>query len=491
MAEKKKGTIPRASILANVVLQLAAAVVILFGVNWIGFNYYERWDVSREQKFSLSDQTARALRRLEAPLKIVVYFSPTLMSPDSILYGDVNTLMREIQFATRFRDSVEVIEVDPSRDLTRARELQAKYKFGANENVIILDYDGRTAFIPASEMGEWDLSGQAPELKAFIGEQAFVEGLLSLIAPEDRKVYALVGHGEGGPGGDFAIFSDYLARQSLEFAPLELASADRIPEDCGALLILGAKFDLPERIIGMIREYWEDEGSVIVLLDPEADTPRLRKFLEGMAVRPLDQRILRTQQIAPTLIGILREVTGVYLPGSTITKRLVGVNAFFAGSTQPVEGIPEFAEAKSLTVRPLVQAVGGFWGEARYVTSPDEGVAFDSGEDTENPYIAFSVEKGAVDDENVAIRSSKLMVVGNVDYLTDEVLTEPNLDFTLSAINWMLDRSRVSGIAPKLEQTFQLNLTGGQTNMIALYVILVIPGCAAFLGLVTWWRRRQ
>jgi len=491
MAKTKVRSIPRVAIATNLLIQMLAAIVVLVGVNWIGFHYYERWDVSRDRKFSLSDQTARALRRMDEPLKIVVYFSPTSMTPDTALYPDVSALIREIQFATRFRDSVEVIEVDPSRDLGRARELQATYKFGSQENVIILDYGGRTAFIPVPEMGEWDTTGQVPQLRAFIGEQAFVEALLSLIAPEDRKVYVLQGHGEFRPGEQLSVFTDYVARQSLELAPLELSAADRIPEDCGVLLIPGAKFDLPERIIEMIEAYWAKEGSLVVALDPEADTPRLREFLHRHGVEILDQRVLRTQQIAPTLIGIVREVAGAFLPGSVITKRLVGVNSFFLGSTQPVQEASEIAQPKGLAVQPLIQAVNGFWGETRHVTDADTGVVFDEGEDTENPILAVSVEKGAIADENVGIQSSRMVVVGNADYLTDEALTEPNLDFTLSAINWMLDRSKVAGIAPKEEQTFSLNLTGAQVNAIAFYTILLIPGAAAFLGVVTWWRRRR
>jgi len=491
MADGNTRSIPRIAIATNVILQIALALVILTAVNWIGFNYYERWDISRDRKFSLSDQTARALRRMDEPLKVIVYFSANSMAPDTVLYPDVTALVREIQFATRFRDSVEVIEIDPTRDLGRARELQAKYKFGSLENVIILDYGGRTAFIPVAEMGEWDTSGQIPQLQAFIGEQAFVGALLGLIAPEDRKVYVLQGHGEFRPGQQISVFGDYVARQSLELAPLDLSAADRIPEDCGVLLILGAKFDLPERVIEMIRSYWDQEGSVVVALDPEATTPLLHKFIKEHGVEVLDQRVLRTQQIAPALIGIVREVAGVFLPGSVVTKRLVGVNSFFLGSTQPVQGLPEIAEPKKLVVRPLVQAVNGFWGEARHVTDADTGVAFDEGEDTKNPIMALSVEKGAVEDENVEIKSSKMVVVGNADYLTDDALTEPNLDFTLSAINWMLDRSKVAGIAPKEQQTFNLNLTGAQVNTIAFYTILLIPGAAAFLGVVTWWRRRQ
>ncbi len=65
-----------------------------------------------------------------------------------------------------------------------------------------------------------------------------------------------------------------------------------------------------------------------------------------------------------------------------------------------------------------------------------------------------------------------------------------NLDFVLSAVNWMVDRATLTGITPKVVRRFTLSLTPAQVDRLGFYVMVVIPGVVALLGLVVAWRRR-
>jgi len=38
--------------------------------------------------------------------------------------------------------------------------LQTKYKFGANENIVILDIDGKSKFVNAADMAEFEMPDQ-------------------------------------------------------------------------------------------------------------------------------------------------------------------------------------------------------------------------------------------------------------------------------------------------------------------------------------------
>jgi ABC-type uncharacterized transport system involved in gliding motility auxiliary subunit len=75
--------------------------------------------------------------------------------------------------------------------------------------------------------------------------------------------------------------------------------------------------------------------------------------------------------------------------------------------------------------------------------------------------------------------------------VADGAITEPNLDFVLSSLNWMIDRGHLARIAPKSVRAFNLNLTDAETGQIAMYTLVVIPALAAVAGLVVWWRRRR
>ena len=79
-------SVPRRAIRFNVALQVLAAIVLLAAANYFSFNHFGRWDLSRSQKFALSEQTKRLIRDLDRPVKITVFFSPTSVTPETQLY---------------------------------------------------------------------------------------------------------------------------------------------------------------------------------------------------------------------------------------------------------------------------------------------------------------------------------------------------------------------------------------------------------------------
>ena len=47
------------------------------------------------------------------------------------------------------------------------------------------------------------------------------------------------------------------------------------------------------------------------------------------------------------------------------------------------------------------------------------------------------------------------------------------------------------GIAPKPAHNLSLNLTESQLHVMALLVMVAIPGFAGFLGIFVWFKRRR
>src|SRR5271169_5691222 len=116
----------------NVLVQALVITAIVVMFNYMSFRHFKRWDFSRDKKYALSSQTKSLLKNLQKPVKAVVFFSSA-----AEIAPDVNSLLREYEFASDGKFKTEV--VDPFRSFTRAQELQTQYKFGANENIVILD----------------------------------------------------------------------------------------------------------------------------------------------------------------------------------------------------------------------------------------------------------------------------------------------------------------------------------------------------------------
>lgn len=489
----KNSSIPRFRIGVNVFLQ-SVIFVLLFGIaNYLGFNHYKRWDFSRDQKYTLSAQTKRVLGNLKKPVHLVVYFSG-----GSPIARDAVSLLNEYAYASKKMVDVEV--VDPFLAPPRAREIAALYKLRENDNVIIIDYEGAKKFVTAAEMAEFEPSLNQldkPRLKVFKGEAALTGALIEITEPGANRIYSVAGHGETALDADPSLsgLKDYVERQNIKLDPLKLTDVEMVPPDAKALIIIAPKYDFSEIEVAALRAYWgkrDQPGRIFAFLEPTTPTPNLSAFLSELGIVVNDDRVLCTRpvRLASGIVrGVLKEITGDFVAGASITKRLTNVTALFKGGvTQSLTLDTERAKEIGVKLQPLIQASKGFWGETHHT---ENAVYFDPKEDHIDPVVAASVEKGAPNDDRLRVDSSRLIAVGGSAFLTNDNLTEADLDFVLNGINWLLDREEIIGIAPKPAHNLSLNLTESQMHLMALLVMLAIPGCAGALGIVVWFKRRR
>lgn len=492
MKELQDSSRRRAGARFGVSVQILLACVLLATANYIGYRYYYRGDWSPAQKYRPGELTKSVLKKLPSTAKVYVFFSPTTAAPGYEIYGDVVNLLKEYQFQAGEKLTVEYI--DPMRNLGRARELQAKFQFGPEENLVIVEMDGRSKQVSAADMAEYDyltqISGEPPRLRAFKGEQELTGALIEVSEPRQRTVYFLQGQGEAvpGDGSPISLLVEYIEKQGVKTAPLSLAATPAIPEDASAVVIAGARYDLPPETAKILRDYWDKNGRLLVLLDPDASTPLLKELLVSAGITPRDDRVLRTVKLG-FATGILRDVTGKFSTANRVTRRLQGVDAMLPAATCSL-ALDE--RKKGVTLMPMITAEDPFWGETEYVTDEQKGVHFEADKDTAAPLVvAAMAERGGVADEKLDLSSARMVVAGNSEFVVDGSITEPDLDFVLSSLNWMLDRGHLARIAPKSVRAFNLNLTDAETGRLALYTLVVIPALAAVAGLAVWWRRRR
>lgn len=483
---------PRTGIKISIGLQIIAVLVIYALLNYLGFLHYERRDFSRSQKFSLAGQTRAVLKEFKNPLTVVVISSPTFLSPVSQIFGDLRSLMNEILFNKRAGLRVEY--VDPTRNLSRVQDLQAKYKLTSLDNLIILDYEGRQRLLNIAEMGDFDLSplahGGQPVLLAFRGEQVLTSALLGLLKPESESVYFLTGHGEPSPEKELSNFAEAITQQNAVVRSLSLSSADAIPADASALVLVAPRSDLDEREGAVIGSWLRNGGKMLVLLDPNSTTPVLHSLLANSGIVPRDDRVLRLIQL-PLATGILRDVTAHVLPNVEVTRRLEGMNILFPGATQSLGFDQPIAQQEKIRIRPLVEAAEEFWGETAYLPNQTGGVAYEDGIDNGQPLIiGASADRDAVEDDRVGIQSSRLIALGSSQFAFNTSLTRSGLDLLVGCVNSLIDRGSVSGITPKNATRFSLQLTDTQMSRLALLIVLGIPSLAAALGIFVWLKRR-
>jgi hypothetical protein len=470
----------------NVVLQVLLAAVLLGTVNYLAFRHYERWDLTRGNHFTLSSTTTNFLVNSDTPIEIVVAFVR-----DSALAGDVINLVEE--YKRQAPQRIDVSYVDPARDRDRLEEVKLKYGLDLRENVVIIAAGESARMVAESSMLVAPVhQGTVADGTVFLGEDALTSAMISVTEGSRRKLYILAGKGQlrqGSRGSAYDLLASFANRQNAVLEPLRLEDLDAVPEDADGLILVNAMYDLTGREIDIMREYWERRrGGVLLLLNPEANTPRLDGFLSENGITPRQDRVLYAES---TGAGSKKQfqVQSTFVPGSRITEALWGLNTTFGGQTCSLEVREEDEDLRNRTieVKPLLEAAARFWGETSYLEKlPTLG----PGDNAPPIFVAASAELGALADERLRIDSSRMVVVGNATVADPDMRVASNSDFIGAALNWLLDREELIGIAPKIKQRHHVDLSPEQHQRIFWICAITFPAAVAAFGFFVWAVRR-
>src|SRR6187200_1906027 len=393
---RRRIKIGRIRIGLNVVVQIVLILFLAAMVNSLAFKHYKRWDFSRDQKYALSDKTKRFLDTLKGKMRITVFFSPS-----TPITADLQNLLTEYQYAGKGKIDVE--QIDPERSLSRAKELFDKYKVVTDESMLVLDYEGRNKTVKASEMAEVDQSGVAmgegPRVTAFKGEQAISSAIIDLTEGKKNIIGYVLGHKEPPiataapnlmtmerpPDSPISVLKTFIENENIKLQELNLFNVDAISAEMKTIMIVGPQYDFSDREMQLLRDFWNKQGRILLLLDPSAKTPKLNAFLNELGVRVNDDRLMAMVRTGIEEVARVRDVIGRFLPESPITKRLADVRAPFLGGTCSLTLDSQRVQAGGVQLQPLVQAEKGYWGEVDYNSDDPAKLQFDQNRDHAAP----------------------------------------------------------------------------------------------------------
>src|SRR6266513_5356675 len=302
------------------------------------------WDFSRDHKYALSDKTKRFLDTLNGKMRVTVFFAP-----NTPITADVQNLLTEYQYTGKGKIDVE--HIDPERNLSRAKELFDKYKVVTDESLLVLDYDGRNKTVKASEMAYIDQSGMAlgegPRVAAFKGEQAITSAMIDLVEGKKKTLGYVLGHKEPPltEGSAISVLKTFIENENIQFKELNLLDLDAIPEDVKTVMIIGPQYDFSDREMKVLRNFWDKQGRILLLLDPAAKTPKLGAFVNELGVKVNDDRLMVFLRTGIQELALTRDVQARFLGDSPITKRLADVRAVVLGGTSSLTLEPDRVRA--------------------------------------------------------------------------------------------------------------------------------------------------
>jgi len=368
-----------------------------------------------------------------------------------------------------------------------------------------------TKTVKASEMAEIDQSGAAlgegPRVTAFKGEQAITSAMIDLVEGKKNTIGYVTGHKEPSiaepsplamlqqqeqPTSPISVLKTFIENENIKFQELNLLDLDVIPADVKAVMIVGPQYDFSDREMKLMRDFWDKQGRILVLLDPSAKTPKLRGFVNELGVKPNDDRLMAFLRTGIQELALTRDVQAHFLADSSVTKRLADVRALFLGGTSSLTPEPDRVRAANIRVEPLIQAEKGYFAEKDYNTDDQVKLQADAKQSNAPVTIGAAVEKGGSADQRVQVNSSRLVVVSNASFVQDNAITQDQqgLDFISGSVNWLLSREQLIGIAPKIPKPLTFNLDEEALRRLRWIILVFIPLVPAVIGTMVWWQRR-
>ncbi|MFI5336109.1 MAG: GldG family protein [Opitutales bacterium] len=476
--------------LVNLLLQAVLFLSLFAGLNYIALNHSWRFDLTRNNRHSLSAETRSYLERLESPVRIIVTFAEDSGSTElNQAYHDITSLLREYAYATRQNDKgrIEVEPVDVYQNRRKAGEL------GIDQPNLVVLISGEHRHVLTLE--DFYTIKNKVRRDAFKGEAALTSAILDVSSPEKKKIYFLLGHGEVspddvGPRG-LSLLCDELRERNFALASLDLGRTRKIPDDAALLIVTGPQGRYLPIEEELLRNYLRTRaGRLILMLDPMRQHG-LENLLFDWGILVYDDIIYDSNPEEQDEAGDLR--LRFFAP-HPITENLINNKLpVIVGPARVATDDRGRTADDGLSVTKLIAASSTAWGAANYrLQIPHE---YTPGQDLRDPnHLGVMVVSERLKPASLplSVRGGRLVVIGTADLITNNrIINQGNLNLFLSTLNWCADRDTQVNIPVRPIERYQLTLSQDELGRLRIGLLFLVPGAVTVLGLLVYWTRRN
>lgn len=506
----------RASIGANVTVQIVLAAAILVMLNYLGMRHYHRFDWTREGIYTLSEQTQNVLRGLPRPVELIV-----MMSQGDDMFRRVQEMLD--RYRSVAGPNLSVRFVDPDRDRAEFERVLEQYPVQGSmteegqvvvEQTIIVVAGERRQFInPTEDFVRFDADAMMRSGASFnppAAETALTSAIYGVTEGRSRAICVTSGHGEwqvSGSGGGgphdrtLSHLGNFLEHYEVELREVSLAMGEQADlSTCTAVVVAGPRQPfLPEEARQLQRFVDEQGGDLVLLLDP----------------------VVRNDRFAPTGLEELARHFGVEIHDDEVANG--GPTAQFCGGGGPTSFVVRGVEDRPVCIARSrsVSVVEGREGRDFLETASDEAFGEVSAGSLDNPQRDDSDRPGPltlavmVEQENAEARTahieaqrgereqglaeaerrgSRVIVSGDSDIFDSQLMQSAvlgNFEVAAGILLSVAGSEVLVAVPPREVERAQLSLTDAQLSSALLVLVLVLPGLAAGAGVSLWWSRRR
>jgi len=439
---------------ANFAIYTLVVIAIIVLVNWFVSNHDQRWDMTPNKKYSLSQQTRKILKDLNRDVTIFAFDRQRNFGERRDVLGMYSTASNR----------VKIEYVDPDRQPARAKE------FG------IRSYG--TVVVAA---GERHMEAQGDT------EEGITNALVRVLKGK-RTACFITTHGErkldGTERDGYDKFKTQLGNENYQTETLPFLQKLDIPTDCTMLVIAGPQNDYLPPETDAINKYMQNGGRALVMLDAGVDLPNLVKMVGDWGPKAQNDLVIDENPVAQ-IFG-----TEPYMP--LIVK--YGSNPI----VQPLNGRATlFPISRSFDVGGSSKP--GASNDSLCETSPESYGVPDwtpkmtqirhSPKDIKGP-LTVAVA-GSVPGAGAEKKEGRFVALGTSLVATNSFLNfQSNRDFVMNSINWLSADEDLISIRATPPESQHLNMNAQAMRRVLILGVFGIPILIVLAGVLVWWQRR-
>lgn len=473
----------------NLVLQAVLVLTFFAGLNYVAKNHAWRFDLTKQQKYSLSPETLSYIRNLQRPVHIIMTLSPESENPE------VKGLIDEYVYATEERGAGQITKelLDVYQNRKRSEELGVE-----QADILMLVSGTRRRVVTINEL----YTMKEKKRHTFHGEQVLTAAILDVSTPVRQKIYFIDGHSElriddADAQRGLSALREALKLRNFEVDSVNLTVARGIPNDTSLLVCVRPRSSFSKAEQELLRQHLAaNAGRLLLFLEPGQSAAAL-----GLEDLLLDWGVLVQNDVIvdpePANVAENGDLLVWAFPEHPITKTMHEYKQpLRLGLSRTVMPDPGRTIGGGLNTVTLAATSKSAWGERDFRSASK----YDPGIDTrplpgmdppDRLGLIVASERLAVRDNlPFSVRGGKLVVFGTGDLPANSRIDQGNFAIFLNAVNWAVDRDRQLSIPARPVERFQLSLSAADFTKLRYTLLLALPGGAMLLGLLVYWTRR-
>jgi ABC-type uncharacterized transport system involved in gliding motility auxiliary subunit len=444
---------------AYATLYIVVILAIVTVANVLGNRYNKSFDATSNKRYSLSEQTAKIVKGLKEDAKITYFDQGTRFERAKDQLDLYENLSPKIH--------VEYVDADKNPQLAREAGIKS---YGTT----IVQLGGKKE--EAKSTSEEDITG------------AFIRALKN----NTRTVCFVTGSGEhridDTDRSGYSRLKELLSKDEYTSKSINLLQKAEVPSDCTVVVVAGPSGDYQQPEVDALKNYVEDGGRALFLLDPPlkmgrseiADNDALAGLLQSWGVTLEKDLILDLNPIGQ-LAGLGPQVALVTSYDShPIVNEMKRLATGF-----PLARSMEVKSADKTTVEKLFES-----SESSLATTKLDSPKVDPN-DPKNKKGPMTIAAAASYRTGKENSQGRFVVVGSSEWAANSFLGfNGNRDLAMNTMNWLSSDEDLISIRPKEREDRRITMTRAQMNWVRITSQFLFPLAVVIAGVAVWWRRR-